>query len=234
MNMECIVLAGGLGTRLRGTIGENVPKCMAPVNGQPFLHYLFEYLATQPCERVILSLGHKHEMILDWLQTEQRPFAIDYVLEHEPLGTGGGIQLALKQAKGEHVAVLNGDTMFRVALQEQLNLHLVKDAETTLALKEMHNFDRYGVVNCAANGCITSFEEKQQRDRGLINGGVYIISRNSFLLRELPEKFSFEKDYLEAYVPEQKFYAYTSDSYFIDIGIPQDYEQAQEDLKTMF
>ncbi len=232
--MECIVLAGGLGTRLRGTIGENVPKCMAPVNGQPFLHYLFEYLATQACDRVILSLGHKHEMILDWLQTEQRPFGIDYVLEHEPLGTGGGIQLAMKQAKGEHVAVLNGDTMFRVDLQQQLDQHLAREAEATLALKEMHNFDRYGVVNTGADDRIISFEEKQQRERGYINGGVYLISRNAFLLRELPEKFSFEKDYLEAFVNQQQFYAYVSDSYFIDIGIPQDYEQAQQDFKTIF
>ncbi len=232
--MECIVLAGGLGTRLRGAIGENTPKCMAPVNGHPFLHYIFEYLTAQQCTRVILSLGHKHEVILDWLKTEQRPFEADYVLEQEPLGTGGGIQLALLQAKSEHVAVLNGDTMFRVSLKEQLDLHVAKDAETTLALKQMHNFDRYGVVNVDVNNCITSFEEKQQRETGLINGGIYVINRNAFLTRELPEKHSFEKDYLEAFVAERKFYAYASDSYFIDIGIPQDYQQAQQDFKTIF
>jgi len=232
--MECIVLAGGLGTRLRGTIGEDVPKCMAPVNGRPFLHYLFEYLSTQPCERVILSLGHKHEAILDWLKTEQRSFAIDHVIEHEPLGTGGGIQLALQAAKGAHVAVLNGDTMFKVSLQEQLNTHTAANAETTLALKEMHYFDRYGVVNADERNCITSFEEKQQRDSGFINGGVYIISRNQLLVRNLPAKFSFEKDYLEAFVAERQFYACKSNEYFIDIGIPQDYEQAQQDFKTLF
>lgn len=232
--MECIVLAGGLGTRLRGAIGENVPKCMAPVNGRPFLHYLFEYLASQPCERVILSLGHKHEAILEWLQTEQRPFAVDHVIELEPLGTGGGIQLALKAANGENVAVLNGDTMFKVNLQEQLDLHRSQGAEATLALKKMHNFNRYGVVNSDAGDRINSFEEKQQRDSGYINGGVYIVNRTSFLARQLPEKFSFEKDYLEAFVSEQKFNAYKSDAYFIDIGIPQDYERAQQDFKIIF
>ncbi|MBS1584883.1 MAG: nucleotidyltransferase family protein [Bacteroidetes bacterium] len=232
--MECIVLAGGLGTRLRGAIGENVPKCMAPVNGRPFLHYLFDYLSSQPCERVILSLGHKYEAILEWLQTEQRPFLVDHVIEQEPLGTGGGIQLALEAAKGENVAVLNGDTMFKVNLKEQLNLHSSQEAETTLALKEMHNFDRYGVVNFDTDDFINSFEEKQQRDNGYINGGVYIVNRNSFLARQLPEKFSFEKDYLEAFVNEQKFCAYKSDAYFIDIGIPQDYEQAQQDFKSLF
>ena len=232
--MECIVLAGGLGTRLRGAIGGDTPKCMAPVNGRPFLHYIFEYLATQQCTRVILSLGHKHEVILNWLKTEQRPFEVDYVLEQEPLGTGGGIQLALLQAKNEHVAVLNGDTMFRVSLKEQLNVHLANNAEATLALKQMHNFNRYGVVNVNENNCIISFEEKQQRESGLINGGVYIITRTAFLTRELLEKFSFEKDYLEAFVTERKFYAYPDDSYFIDIGIPQDYEQAQQDFKIIF
>jgi D-glycero-alpha-D-manno-heptose 1-phosphate guanylyltransferase len=232
--MECIVLAGGLGTRLRGAIGENIPKCMAPVNGRPFLHYLLEYLSSQPCERVILSLGHKHEVILEWLQTEQRSYSVDHVIEQEPLGTGGGIQLALKAAKGENVAVFNGDTMFKVNLEEQLNLHISQGAETTLALKKMRNFDRYGVVNSDPSGRINSFEEKQQRDSGYINGGVYIVNRNSFLARQLPEKFSFEKDYLEAFVSEQKFCAYKSDAYFIDIGIPQDYEQAQQDFKTIF
>jgi len=232
--MECIVLAGGLGTRLRGAIGDDVPKCMAPVNGKPFLHYIFEYLATQPCKRVILSLGHKHEVILDWLKNEERPFAVDHVIEHEPLGTGGGIQLALHEGKGENIAVLNGDTMFKVDLQAQLDAHTTTTAEATLALREMHKFDRYGVVNFDDNNCITSFEEKQQRDAGFINGGVYIISRNSFLTRALPQKFSFEKDYLEAFVAERKFSAYKSNEYFIDIGIPQDYEQAQQDFKNLF
>lgn len=231
--MECIVLAGGLGTRLRGVIGE-FPKCMAPVNGKPFLHYIFTYLQEQGCTRVILSLGYKHEVIEQWLKEHSWHFDIAHVIEYEPLGTGGGIQLAMREAKDGHVAVLNGDTMFKVDMKEQFAFHTGMKADASLALKEMKNFDRYGVVNINDEHVITSFEEKQQKDSGLINGGVYIINKETFLNKQLPERFSFEKDYLEAFVNEGNLYGYKSDSYFIDIGIPQDYEQVQEDFKTIF
>ncbi|RYD55348.1 MAG: D-mannose-1-phosphate guanyltransferase [Sphingobacteriales bacterium] len=231
--MECIVLAGGLGTRLRSSIGD-FPKCMAEVNGKPFLHYIFQYLLAQQCSRVILSLGYKHEVITDWLAEESWPFEIDYVIEREPLGTGGGIQLAMQKASTQNVAVLNGDTMFSVALSKLFSFHEDKKSATTLALKEMFDFDRYGVVNKDSDSHIISFEEKQARKQGLINGGVYIINKQDFLDKVLPQKFSFEKDYLEAFVGEQKFYGYEADAYFIDIGIPQDYRQAQEDFKTLF
>ncbi|MCB9065336.1 MAG: NTP transferase domain-containing protein [Chitinophagales bacterium] len=231
--MECIVLAGGFGTRLRSVV-EDIPKCMAPVNEQPFLHYVFKYLADNYCDRVILSLGYKHEYITNWVNENEFPFTVDHVIEQEPLGTGGGIQLAMKEAQEENVFVLNGDTIFNVNLNLLQTFHNTHFAETTLALKEMHEFDRYGVVNVNDNGCINSFEEKQYRDKGLINGGAYLINKQALLDKQLPEKFSFEKDYLEAYVSEQKFYGYVSDGYFLDIGIPEDYYKAAEDFKTLF
>lgn len=231
--MECIVLAGGLGTRLRDTIGEQ-PKCMAAVNGAPFLHYIFQYLATQGCTRVILSLGYKHEVILQWLEEMSWPFEIAYVIEGLPLGTGGGIQLALRKAQQPQVAVLNGDTMFQVNMHELMQFHLSKPAEATLALKPMQHFDRYGVVRMDDNNRIKSFEEKQSRTEGLINGGVYILDKQAILDKALPEKFSFEKEYLEAYVNEGRIYGHPGDGYFIDIGIPEDYRQAQTDFKTLF
>src|ERR1035438_8230205 len=114
--MECIILAGGLGTRLQGVIGA-YPKCMAPVNGRPFLSYLFEYLEQHKCTRVILSLGYKHKVITDWLEEQDVLFEMDCVIEQEPLGTGGGILAAMEIAETDDVAVVNGDTMFTVDLQ---------------------------------------------------------------------------------------------------------------------
>jgi D-glycero-alpha-D-manno-heptose 1-phosphate guanylyltransferase len=207
---------------------------MAEVNGKPFLHYIFQYLIAQQCTRVVLSLGYRHEIVTDWLRTESLPFEVDHVVEQEPLGTGGGIQVAIKKAKTADVVVLNGDTMFSVGLKEFLEYHSTRQAATTLALKEMFDFDRYGVVNIDHTGCIISFEEKQTRKQGLINGGVYIINKEVFLNKHLPEKFSFEKDYLEVYIKEKRFFGYRDNSYFIDIGIPQDYQQAQEDFKKLF
>lgn len=231
--MECIILAGGLGTRLQSVV-QDVPKCMAPVNGKPFLHYLFDYAERQGCSRIMLSLGHKHEYILEWLKAQQRAFSIDYVIENEPLGTGGGIQLAIKEAREPFVFVLNGDTFFDVPLAELSAFHTQHNAETTLALKFMKNFDRYGIVNTGDTGAINSFEEKQYRSEGNINGGIYCIDVNAFLDKRLPEKFSFEKDYLETFVRDSRFYGYLCNNYFIDIGIPEDYYRAEQDFKNMF
>jgi D-glycero-alpha-D-manno-heptose 1-phosphate guanylyltransferase len=229
--MECIVLAGGLGTRLRNTIGD-LPKCMAGVNGKPFLQYLLEYLQSQEITRVILSLGHKHEIITEWLRGRNFSFEIASVIENEPMGTGGGIQLALKAAREENVFVVNGDTMFEADLARQLGVHLSHKAETTLALKPMEQFSRYGAVIIDDQAAILSFEEKRHCETGLINGGVYLIDRRKFLERNLPLRFSFETDYLGQYVSEHKFFGFVSDSYFIDIGVPEDYQKVQADFKT--
>jgi D-glycero-alpha-D-manno-heptose 1-phosphate guanylyltransferase len=231
--MECIVLAGGLGTRLQGVIGE-YPKCMAPVNGKPFLSYLFDYLHDEGCVRVILSLGYKHEVITRWVATQDLPFVVDFVIETEPLGTGGGIHLAMKEAVADNVVILNGDTMFMVDLKHQMRFHLSKHSCTTLALKMMYDFDRYGVVVTDDACTITSFEEKKHRDVGVINGGVYIVNTRHFLSKHFHHKFSFEKEYLEHYTSDHKFYGFASDAYFIDIGIPEDYELVQDDFKSMF
>lgn len=231
--MECIVLAGGLGTRLRSVV-EDAPKCMAPVNDKPFLFYIFSYLERQHCKRVILSLGYKHEYVTDWIAQHNFPFEIIPVIEKEPLGTGGGIQLAIKEANAENVFVLNGDTFFDVDLNDLKSFHDSHHAETSLALKSMRNFERYGVVHTNEQKIVTSFEEKQYREKGDINGGVYYIHRQNFLDRNLNEKFSLEKEYLEAFVNEHKFYGYQSDGYFIDIGIPEDYYKAADDFKKLF
>jgi D-glycero-alpha-D-manno-heptose 1-phosphate guanylyltransferase len=229
---ECIVLAGGLGTRLRGVIGEQ-PKCMAPVGGQPFLHWLFRYLAQQGCTRCVLSLGYRHEAVLDWLQTQSLPFEVDSVIEQEPLGTGGGMVLALQNCQHEQVFVVNGDTLFNASLDDLLQTHTDADAETTLALKPMQGFERYGTVEIASGTRITAFAEKQPCEAGLINGGIYVIRRTAFLSRLLPAKFSFEKDYLEATVSEGRLYASPDLGYFIDIGVPDDYERAQTEIPQL-
>ena len=231
--MEAIILAGGLGTRLQGVIGA-YPKCMADVNGKPFLAYILEYLSRQGCSKAILSLGFKHEVVTEWLGKQSLPFACEWVIEYEPLGTGGGIQLALKQAVTNDVVVLNGDTFFDINLGALAKFHFQHHAETSIALREMHNFERYGVVNTEEGNKILSFAEKRYMEQGLINGGVYFVNRKSFLSRDFPQKFSFEKDYLEQFVEEGKFFGSCIQDYFIDIGIPEDYARVQDDFKQMF
>ena len=228
--MEAIVLAGGLGTRLSSVVSE-VPKCMAPVAGKPFLWYLLTYLSRYPevC-RVVLSVGYLREVIFDWVRSvaHQFPFAIDYAVEEVPLGTGGGIRLALSKCQSDDVLVLNGDTMFDVDLRRLFESHVQHpDAAVTLSLRQMQQFDRYGRVSMDASQVITCFHEKQYCEDGLINGGVYLIRRSRLDLSALPERFSFEKEVFEPHVQLRDLYGYVSDGFFIDIGIPEDYQRAQ-------
>jgi len=229
---EAIILAGGLGTRLKEAVPD-LPKCMAPVAGQPFLSYVIRYLLSQGIEKFIFSLGYKHSIIEDFLNTQFPTLYFQLSIEEEPLGTGGAIQLACKKARAESVLVVNGDTLFKIKADELEIFHWQHSADCTLALKPMHNFDRYGVVEINDDHSIKNFKEKQFYERGYINGGVYILNVKSFLHKDLPEKFSFEKDYLEAFYTNGKIYGLIQNEYFIDIGIPEDYSRAQKELTAI-
>lgn len=229
---EAIILAGGLGTRLRSAVPD-LPKCMAPVAGKPFLHYVISYYQKQGIERFIFSLGYRHEDIEQWLSASYPTLSYTTVIEDEPLGTGGAIKLACSKVLSNDVLVLNGDTLFQIDLEHQAKMHFREEANCTLALKPMKNFDRYGVVQTEKDGTVQSFQEKQYYESGNINGGVYIVCKDSFLHLPFPEKFSFEKDYLEHYCRKQVFKAVLHEGYFIDIGIPSDYERAQTELPQL-
>ena len=227
---EGIILAGGLGTRLREAVPD-LPKCMAPVAGRPFLSHVIDYLRMQGVQHFIFSLGYKWEAVRDYLADHYPTLNHTLVVEEEPLGTGGAIRLAIQKAKGENVVIANGDTLFKVDVPELSSFHLRTNAECTLALKPMQNFDRYGRVETEENGKVVSFKEKQFYTSGLINGGVYLLNKEKFLRRSFTQKFSFEKDYLERYGTEGRFYGAVQQGYFIDIGIPEDYNRAQTDLQ---
>ena len=227
---ECIILAGGLGTRLK-TVVNDIPKCTANVAGKPFLQYTLDYLGQQSIEHVTLSLGYKHEIILDWLAKQKYPFSISYVVEEEPLGTGGGIKLAFDKVSSEQAFVINGDTFFDINLDYIYTFHKEHCADISIALKRMTDFDRYGTVKINSEDRIESFEEKKYQDQGLINAGIYCIEKDLFQTLQLPKKFSFEKDILESKLHSLKIYGILSDGYFIDIGIPSDYDKANIHFK---
>jgi D-glycero-alpha-D-manno-heptose 1-phosphate guanylyltransferase len=226
---EAIILAGGLGSRLRTAVPD-LPKCMAPVNGRPFLDYLIAYLLEQEVRSMVFSLGYKHELIEDYLASNYSGLSYRCSVETEPLGTGGAIRKAADIGRGKNMLVLNGDTLFRVDLAQFTEFHLKFQADCSLALKPMKDFSRYGVVELNSNHRIACFREKQFYTEGLINGGVYVLNRDHFLNENFPEKFSFEKDYLEALFLYRKMYGMVQEGYFIDIGIPEDYERASSEL----
>lgn len=230
--MDAIILAGGFGTRLRSVVSD-VPKPMAPVANQPFLSYLLEYLKQYDINKVILSTGYKHQVIEEYFSTSYKQINIRYSVEEEPLGTGGAIKKALSMIDSDHAIVLNGDTLFNINLSEFIDLHYKENADVTIALKFLTDFDRYGSVVLEENKII-GFEEKSYKSSGYINGGVYIINKQLLELYTLSSTFSFEKEILESKVDNLNIVGYKSSSYFIDIGIPEDYEKAQTEVKELF
>ena len=226
---EAIILAGGLGTRLRSVVND-LPKCMAPADGKPFLHYVIEQLTKQDVSHFIFALGYKSESIEEWLKKEYPALSYQLSIEAEHLGTGGAVKQACEKVTNKNVLIVNGDTLFNINVEDLSAAHNANNADCTLALKPMKNFDRYGVVELNENNSVSSFKEKQFYETGLINGGVYVLNTENFLKEHLPEKFSFEKDYLEKLYQQRKFTGVIQHQYFIDIGIPEDYEKAQKEL----
>lgn len=228
MIREAIILAGGLGTRLRETVPE-LPKSMAPVAGRPFLFYVINYLRSQEINRFIFSLGYQHELIEKYLAEQFSTLDYECSIETEPLGTGGAIQLSLQLAKDENILITNGDTVFKIDVNELYKVHMKNDSVCTIALKSMENSDRYGTVELDQKGKIKAFTEKKFNANGLINGGFYILNKNKFSQQRFPEKFSFEEEYLQK--NKESIFGYIDHAYFIDIGIPEDYFRAETDFR---
>ncbi|MBO6117250.1 MAG: nucleotidyltransferase family protein [Bacteroidales bacterium] len=227
--MEAVILAGGLGTRLRQAVSD-VPKCMAQVSGKPFLWYWLRYLSSYSITKIVLSLGYKAQTVIDWIETVRKefPFEILFTVEDEPLGTGGAIRFALEKTTQNDVLIINGDSVFFIPIDGLFKQYKEKNPPLALALKPMQDFDRYGNVTIDENNRITSFEEKKFCKKGLINAGVYILNKQKADLSSQNEKFSFEKEVLEK---RKDICGFVYDGYFIDIGIPEDYYKAQTELK---
>lgn len=226
--MEAIVLAGGFGTRLQSVVSD-VPKPMAEVQNKPFLEHILVYLQQNDINRVILSVGYKHKIIEDYFRHSFAGMDIDYIIEDEPLGTGGAILKAWASIRQENVFVINGDTFFDVDLTELLTKHLKYQSDLTLSLKPMENFDRYGSVEINDQFKVSDFKEKEFITKGHINGGIYLLNKNIFSAFQLPRQFSFEQ-FMQEHVNDLNIYASIFDNYFIDIGIPEDYQKAQSEL----
>lgn len=226
--MEAIVLAGGFGTRLKEVVSD-VPKPMAPVNGKPFLEYLIKDLREKGISHIILAVGYKKEIIREYFKNRYENIEITYSEELTPLGTGGAIRKALKLAKEGDIFIINGDTFFDVDLKRMKEFHTKNKSTLTVAVKEMKNFDRYGSLVIKENRII-EFEEKKKKDKGKINGGIYLVKKD-LLNRVEKENFSFEKEVLEDKRIEK--YSYESKGYFIDIGIPEDYFKIKEQFEVI-
>jgi D-glycero-alpha-D-manno-heptose 1-phosphate guanylyltransferase len=228
MTNKAIILAGGFGTRLTNV--KDVPKPMAPINDVPFLQILLDDLLVKGITTFYLAVGYQHEVIMNYFGAYYMGCKVHYIIEDTPLGTGGAIKRALTTITSENVFVFNGDTFFDVDIEAMFQHHINNKSEATLALKPMMEFDRYGTVQLNDDYRIINFSEKQFNKQGVINGGVYLLQTNVFDGLDFKEQFSLEVEYFNKYCLEKNLYGFISEGYFIDIGLPDDYERAQIEL----
>jgi len=230
---EAIILAGGFGTRLKHIVND-VPKPMAPINDIPFLSFLMKKMSDIGIKHIVLSTGYLHEKIESWYNHSFEGMKISYARETEPLGTGGAILFALEKTTTENILILNGDTLFDIDFEYFDNFFHTKKTLLAVALRKLEDVSRYGSVSIDNNSKIISFAEKNKTTgEGLINGGIYLLNKSWLKNLNLPKLFSFEKEILEKLYKELDFYGLPFNNYFIDIGIPEDYERAQKELPTL-
>ena len=241
--MEAVVLAGGQGTRLRKAVA-GLPKSLAPIGKHPFLSYLLGWLRAQGVADIILAVGHRRrDIVRHYTRHKPQGMRLRYSIETTPLGTAGALRNLRSMLDGEEFLVLNGDSIFDVDLRQMLSFHRRHRAETTLALASPPEAGRYGSVRLDSRGRIKAFVEK--RAAGLpgrggqpsgpkwISGGLYIMSRAVF--RHIPgqREVSLEKEVFPRLIGGP-FYGFPSKGYFIDIGVPEDYQKARAELTERF
>ncbi len=224
-----IILAGGMGTRLASVVSD-VPKPMAPVSGRPFLEYILDYWINQGINHFILSVGYKSDIIQNHFGSKYRNIPITYVVEIEPLGTGGALKNVLLQHShlGSDVIVVNGDTWFEVLLTDLTKDYIESKKTITIAVKKIVCNNRYGTIIFNNNHQIIEFNNANDGE-SFINAGVYML--NVKLLLKLtslfPKKFSLENDLLKLLVKKGIVYASVHNAPFLDIGLPDDYSIAK-------
>lgn len=225
--MEAIVLAGGFGTRLRKVVAD-VPKPMAPIDGRPFLAILLGCLARKGFKRVILSLGFMADKISGHFGNHFAGMEITYVVEDQPMGTGGAIRLAMEQAIADHVFVFNGDTFLDLEV-DQIEQQWTSNKRPVIVAREVVDTARYGRL-LTAEGKVTGFTEKGVAGPGLVNAGCYVLSRDQLSPFALGTPFSIEADYLALVSVKAEFDVFVTQGQFIDIGVPEDFLRAQIEL----
>jgi D-glycero-alpha-D-manno-heptose 1-phosphate guanylyltransferase len=223
---SAVILAGGLGTRLHKVVPD-VPKPMAPVNGRPFLEHQLDFWIDQGISQFVLSVGYRREVIIEHFGTSYRNARIDYAIEESPLGTGGGLLLAVdKLVDQRSFLLLNGDTFFEVALAKLSSLHSSKQSDWTISLFSTGDTGRYMGLDMAADGRILSLHAASEKSQWLANGGVHLVKPE--LLRASKwrrgDSLSLEEEIMPTLLDGgARFYGHECKGRFIDIGVPEDY-----------
>ena len=212
---------------------------MAPIERRPFLDYLLSWLQTQGVREVILCVGYKRSHIQRFVGRGSKwGMRVKYSVERELLGTAGALKRAGRLIFAKTMLVMNGDTFLDVSLRELMEFHQRRKAFVTLATARVADSSRYGSLCLDRRNRITAFLEKSRKDQYFrsekencqINGGIYVFDRK--LLRKIRNngRVSLEKEVFPSLLTKKNVYAFTSDAYFLDIGIPEELRRAQREL----
>ena len=228
---QCAALIGGLGTRL-GSLTANTPKPLLDCGGRPFLFWVLRELSRFGIEEIVLLAGYKSERVEEFCREAEallpKPLTLKLSVEPEPAGTGGAIWHA-RELLDESFLLINGDSWIDTNLAHLFaGAAEVPDAVGYMLLRAMEDCSRYGVVEVAGSRVLSFREKPSVKQPGLINGGIFILDRT--ILEYLTPSCSFEKDVLPVLAAKHLLHGKAMEGYFIDIGIPSDYERAQREL----
>lgn len=227
---QCVILLGGLGTRLGG-LTRDTPKPLLPVGGTPFVELLIREALRMGFFRILLLAGYKSErvqtLVTELRETLPAGATIDVEVEAEPLGTGGAVVNALSMLD-ERFLLINGDTWFDCNWNVLCMRH--DDDSATLAVREVPIADRYETINFATDGRVLGVFPRGQNGTPpwYVNGGGYCFSRQDFA--GFHGKFSLEEQVLPALAKTGRLRAHAFDGYFLDIGVPESYERSQTEV----
>ena len=221
-DIDVVVLAGGLGTRLRPVFPDR-PKVLVPINGVPFLRHYLNWLRRFGARRAVLSLGYQAGQVLEYLKSESWPdLEVETNVEASPLGTGGAVRACLPLVRSAAALVVNGDSLTRLDLCRFVEFHRRKRARLSMVLTHQPQVSQSGLVGTDANDAVTSFVEKppNRSAGGYISAGIYLMQRDA--IEEIPsgKPVSIEKDVFPRFCG-RGFYALKGGFPFIDIGTPE-------------
>ncbi len=229
--MQAVILAGGEGTRLR-PLTSSVPKPVVTLVDRPFITYMIEWLKSHGVNDVVMCNGFLADRVREVMgDGADLGVKLRYVDEKEPLGTAGAIKLAQRHLE-DRFLVLNGDVLTDMDLTAQIEQHERTEARLTLALIGVPDPSAYGLVRLEQNKAVREFVEKpdaDQIDTNMISAGAYVIEKEVLSLIEPDKNTSWEREIFPQLIDDGLF-GYEADGYWLDIGTPDRYLEAVEDI----